>query len=97
MKDQVTLASVYTDLDYMHRECTNKEVLLNYDGLEWFRSKESSMGLGFVDAKRHQAFDWQERIKEFEAHLGARATALKFIKDPAALLDGRLPRTPFQR
>lgn len=95
--DQVLLASIHDDLDYIHRECWNRQTKLNTDYLEWFRSADSPYGLAFVDDKRHQSFCWQERKIAISRHGVAQDLARHFIGDPASLVEGRLPMWGAQR
>lgn len=96
-KDRVLLASIYEDLDYIHQECSNRQIELSFDSLEWFRSADSPYGLGFVDDKRHQSFCWREKKLAINNYNAARAVALQFLGDPAALMEDRLSQLKMQR
>lgn len=96
--DTVMLASAHADLEYIHSECLSQKIHLNFCDLEWHRSAQSPNGLAFVDDKRHPTFRWKERIITFgDHHEAEKAAGLQFLKDPAALIEGRLPRLGFQR
>lgn len=95
-KDTVMLSSVSEDIASIYRQCSQQQLDLHFDHLERLRTP-TPYGLAFVDDKRHQSFCWQTSKIIIDGYREARAVGLRFLKDPAALIENRLPKLRSQR
>lgn len=95
--DRVKLINVHQDLDYIHKECANRQIDMQFGDLEWRRSDDHPCGLAFTNKNRHTDFSWKERIIHIGEHHDAQAVGQQFLNDPAALIDNRFPPIRSQR
>ncbi|KJA23427.1 hypothetical protein HYPSUDRAFT_54375 [Hypholoma sublateritium FD-334 SS-4] len=90
--DRAKLTNIHQDLDYIHEECINQQINLQFSDLEWRRSADHACGLAFANRKRHSEFSWQERIIAIgEYYNDAQAVGQQFLADPACLIEHRFP------
>lgn len=90
--DEVRLTNIHQDLEDIRQACDKHQIKLQFGDLEWHRSAKDPCGLAFVDDKRYQGFSWKESTMAIDGCGGAQVIGLRFVKDPAALVENRLPK-----
>lgn len=94
--DEVKLLGIFKDLADIRQACDNHQIQLQFGDLEWHRSVTDPCGLAFVDDKRYKDFSWKDSAIAIDQFSDAQAAGRRFLRDPAALTENRLPKPKSQ-
>lgn len=95
LKDQALLSSIYKDLDYITQQAGRWHMDVPFHGLERHSSLMRSGGRqSFRERSRHMFEDAQPLSGKYQQF---QLMALRFMKDPTALTELRLPRPSTSR